>query len=286
MLKGSEMPATAIWIPLPLARSGATSLIRLSTKGGTQPLFDNRKIAPQKEGSRVARPPGLGDRLPPTRPWALQHHPHPWVGVHHVPARGYGRVAYLRPGAPVAYLLLLGQPTKPRLRGLSRAWGTSPAPTSARQAGHQPGTAHLPRAGSGCASAALSARACVHTWLCFKPARFLGRWAGTATGSGRFYLGCPATSARAGLRIATRLPSTAKNFVSKWEESRGWWGPRAGGTRGPVSRLQETPPKTRVHLAHCDLGFNRSHSFCPRFCQSFISYKWKKFLDSYYPCSA
>lgn len=293
------MLATAIWIPLPLARSGAASSTGLSTKGGTQPLSDSRKIVSQKEVVTWLRSQDSSTPRPRGR---FRPHPSPLSTPTPLPPLGRGPVcprlaadcprlpeeAYLRPAASAANLLLLGQPTRPRLRGLSGARGASPAPhlqpASRAPTRNRTFAAHRKWLRVG----AVSSRACAHTQPIGAPANCLDYWARTATGSGHLYLGCPAiaTSACAGPRIPNGLHSTAKNFPS--EVGGAPWLTRPWGRRysraGP-SATGNYSKNYNAHLAHCDPGFNSS-VWGPSSCRAHISYNWKKFLELHYPCSA
>lgn len=160
------MQVTAIWIPLPTARSGAPAPLGLSTKGGAQPLFDSRETAPlkrvvawlrsrraapdpQAKGAAFAPSPLSTPAPPPTLGWRVIVSP-----PRGRPPEAMGeREAYLRPGTPVVHLLCGSGHASADSRGRL-------APTSGRRAEHRPGTARLPRAGSGSASAGFSARAC------------------------------------------------------------------------------------------------------------------------------
>lgn len=147
------------------------------------------------------------------------------------------------PGAPAAHLLLWEKPAQPRLRGLSRAHRASPAPTSGRRAERQHGTTRLPRAGSGCASAAFSARACASQ---ARAAEAPGRWAGTVAGAGAPALAarhCHLTKCRAVGR--TRLPPTAENSASE-----------VGGTPGQA--VLEGQPFGCRNRAPCNIASRSS----------------------------
>lgn len=218
------MQVTAIRIPLPLALSGAAALLTLSTKRGAQPLFDSREIAPLKRvvAWQVAqgsfRLSGQGGSL---RPEFSEHSgtaPTPGMGSIVSPPRGRPpeatgeREAYLRPGTPVVHLLSKSSHASADSRGRL-------APTSGRRAKHRPGTARLPRAGSGSASAGFFVCACARVRVSGARASCLGRWAGTDTGRGHLYLCWPATATSASgtrLRTATWPPSVA-TFPSEEE---------------------------------------------------------------------
>lgn len=112
------MQVTAIWIPLPTARSGAPAPLGLSTKGGAQPLFDSRETAPlkrvvawlrsrraapdpQAKGAAFAPSPLSTPAPPPTLGWRVIVSP-----PRGRPPEAMGeREAYLRPGTPVVHLL-------------------------------------------------------------------------------------------------------------------------------------------------------------------------------------
>lgn len=119
------------------------------------------------------------------------------------------REAYLRPGTPVEHLLSKSSHASADSRGLS-------APTSGRRAEYRPGTARLPRAGNGCASDEVSARACASVRPSSARERCLGRWVGTATEYRHLYLCWPATATSASGRTADcNLAAPISTFPSE-----------------------------------------------------------------------